>query len=169
MLRQHGSLEDQQYKLINFFPKDAHAEDPDHTPDKVLTPYSQAVANLASENWDAAGTMARKTLEISTRDVARNRIDDEKESQKTVKLWLKMRIEKLGELGVLTKDLADVAKIIKDGGDEAVHDDEPYTEEQAKKIIEFCRAFLIYVYTIPRMIELIKHPDVKGEPDTTSE
>ncbi|MDQ0324704.1 hypothetical protein J2R99_000553 [Rhodopseudomonas julia] len=100
--------------------------------------------------------MARKALDVATRDIARTRIEDETKSKDTVKAWLKKRIQTLREEGLLTRDLSDLASILKDGGDEAAHDDEPYNAEDARKLIAYAQAFLTYAYTVPGMVKEVR-------------
>jgi len=70
--------------------------------------------------------------------------------------WLKQRIILLQEFGLLTSDIADLAMIIKDGGDDASHDEKPYTEKDAKALLEFSNVFLTYVFTIPQMVSSLQ-------------
>ncbi|WP_307152968.1 DUF4145 domain-containing protein [Rhodopseudomonas julia] len=155
-LKRHGSLESLGYRYEAHFPTEIHLEEPEHLPEKVALPFRQAVSNISAQNWDAAGTMARKALDVATRDIARTRIEDETKSKDTVKAWLKKRIQTLREEGLLTRDLSDLASILKDGGDEAAHDDEPYNAEDARKLIAYAQAFLTYAYTVPGMVKEVR-------------
>jgi hypothetical protein len=142
-----------------------HLEEPEHLPEKVARPFQQAVSNISAENWDAAGTMARKALDVATRDLARARTSDEAEGDKIAKLWLRKRINALHEAGLLTRELSDLASILKDGGDEAAHDDDPYEEPEARKLISYAQAFLTYVYTVPGMVAEVASQPNGNEPD----
>lgn len=120
-------------------------------------PFRQAISNIASSNWDAAGTMARKTLEVATKDIVRQRVTERTQQDQLIqKTWLKGRIQKLHALGFLTDGLSDLAFAIKDEGDGATHEEEPYTQNEAYDLVEYSRALLTYVYTIPGMVEHVK-------------
>ncbi|WP_414831845.1 DUF4145 domain-containing protein [Afifella sp. YEN Y35] len=156
VLSQHGSLEDIGYTYKVHFPSEVTLEEPEHLPSKVASPFRQAISNISAENWDAAGTMVRKALDVATRDMARTRIGNEKRSETIVKLWLKKRIEALTSEGLLTVDLSDLAGVLKDGGDEAAHDDEPYSKEDAIRLVGYAQAFLTYAYTVPGMVAEVR-------------
>jgi hypothetical protein len=160
LLKEHGSLGDRGFQYIAHFPTEVHIEEPEHLPEKVARPFQQAISNLSSQNWDAAGTMARKTLDVATRDIARGRISDQNLSESIAKEWLKKRIKRLSDVALLTRELADLASVIKDGGDEAAHDDDPYEEVEARKLINYAQAFLTYIYTVPGMVEEVRRQEL---------
>ena len=139
------------FTLLDFEPNRAIGGAPDHTPDRVADLLDQAITNHTNGHWDASGAMARKCLDVATRRIVRDKLPEE-EATKIAALWLKARIEKLSALGIITEDIASLARLIKDGGDDASHDDDPYTDAESAKLLEFTRVFLTYVFTIPGMV-----------------
>lgn len=153
----HGSPEDNGFLYVDHHPKAEENVVPKHVAPHVESPFRQALSNIAAENFDAAGTMARKALEITTKDVVRRKVEDEAEVERLLKrTWLKGRIKELHRLGHLTDGLAELAQIVKDEGDEAAHDEEPYDEEAARLLVEYSQALLTYVYTIPGMVDDVR-------------
>lgn len=59
------------------------------------------------------------------------------------------RIESLTKAGRLTADLGKWAHEVRIEGNSSVHDDEPETKEDVEAIHEFCRAVLLYTFTLP--------------------
>jgi hypothetical protein len=68
------------------------------------------------------------------------------------------RIDEMRSDGALTQDLAEWAHEIRSEGNEAAHEEEPFTEEDARSLKDFCEYFLIYTYTLPKRIELRRNP-----------
>lgn len=156
-MKGHGSLAQFDYKYGDHMPKDASTDEPLYLPEKVAIPFRQSVSNVAASNWDAAGVMARKTLEVATKDIVRQRFDSEDERERLIKnTWLKARIRKLKETGYLTDGLSDLATLIKDEGDDATHEEEPYTESEARELVGYAQALLTYVYSIPGMVAKVR-------------
>jgi hypothetical protein len=110
---------------------------PDHTPPEVDRAYTQAMKALHRKDWDAAGMMARKALELATAQLGEfTRADS-----------LKRRIKSLGDSYKITPQLVEWADAIREDGNDAAHDD--FTEAEAKEICEFAETFLEYVFTMP--------------------
>jgi hypothetical protein len=164
VLTKHGSPQENGYKYIEHFPKVRTIDIPEYVPEKIQVPFQQALSNISASNWDAAGTMARKTLELTTKDIVRTKVENEEEVKKLItKTWLKKRISALKELGFLTDGLEELAQLIKDEGDGATHDEEPYEENEARELIGYAQALLTYVYTIPGMVEAVKEKVAEDE------
>jgi hypothetical protein len=102
--------------------------------------------NMA-RNFDAAGTMFRKSL-----DAALKRLDS------TGKGSLQKRIDTLpAETGV-TPAMKEWAHQIRHLGNDAAHEDDPFTEEEAKSLQAFTELFLTYAFTLPGMLAARKPP-----------
>lgn len=104
--------------------------------------YLQGLENLHQSRWDAAGAMFRKTLDVATKA-----IDPEFRS-----LSLYSRINKLVDKGLLTSAMGDWSHEIRLDGNNAVHDEDPETEEDASRVQRFTEAFLNYAFTLPDMV-----------------
>lgn len=57
--------------------------------------------------------------------------------------------------GRLTKELKDLGHFIRDEGNDAAHDETPYTEPEAKQLYKYTEVFLTYVFTIPDMLSRV--------------
>ena len=133
-----GSLEE---ALRDFFPSTPSLEAPNHTPSNVARFFKQGVDNLPG-NWDAAGSMFRKTLDIGL-----------KEKFPEIEGRLIDRIDKAAELQGLTPDLAEWAHQIRLDGNYAAHEEEPSPEVIAKRLHVFTDLVLRYLFTLPGMLE----------------
>jgi hypothetical protein len=117
---------------------------PDGVPENIGGFYDQGLRNLYEKRWDAAGAMFRKTLDIATK------ILDPQNSKDT----LFARINKLVESGTLTQSMGDWSHEIRIDGNDAVHDEEPETLDDATSAQKFTEAFLIYAFSLPKMVEI---------------
>jgi Domain of unknown function (DUF4145) len=129
------------FPLVDTYPKPAPTKIPDHVPSPLDRYYQQAADALKRSDWDASGAMSRKLIDVSTKlqlgaDASKYRDNF-------------ARINALADRGSLTSDLRDWAHEIRIGGNEAVHDEDPFEESQAKDLINFADLYLVYVYTLP--------------------
>lgn len=115
---------------------------PADVPLNVASFYEQGLKVLKARHWDAAGAMFRKTLDVGTKVIDR---DHRSES-------LFKRINLLVEKGRLTVAMGDWSHEIRLDGNDAVHGEEPETEEDAAALQKFAEAFLTYSFTLPAMV-----------------
>ena len=119
-------------------------EPPDHLPDNIRSFFQQGMDNL-SGNFDAAGAMFRKTLDVALKD----KFSD-------IKGTFNQRIDEAAKQQGLTPDLADWAHQIRLDGNEASHGEEPFSQEDAQRLSSFTELVLRYLYTLPGMLERAK-------------
>lgn len=115
---------------------------PLHTPDPAARYFKQGCANNLSGNWDAAGAMFRKALDVGL-----------KHKFPELSGSLFERIQQAKENGGLTEDLAEWAHEIRLDGNAAVHDEDEYTEEEAKPLEAFTNMVFQYLFTLPAMVQ----------------
>jgi hypothetical protein len=132
--------------LEQTFPKPVAAAAPGHTPENVGRFYLQGMDNIA-RNFDAAGTMFRKSL-----DAALKHLDP------TGKGTLEKRIDNLPAATGVTPAMKDWAQQIRHLGNDAAHEDDPFTEAEAKSLQAFTELFLTYAFTLPGMLAARKPP-----------
>ena len=130
------------------FPSPTATEASEHTPDNVARFYTQGMENL-SRNWDAAGTMFRKALDTGL-----------KKKFPELRGNLKTRIDRAVADGKLLPELGDWAHQIRLGGNDAAHDDEPFTKEEAEGLQTFTRLVFLYLFTLPGMLEEARRSEV---------
>ena len=115
---------------------------PKYSPKNVARFYSQGMENLI-KNWDAAGVMFRKALDVGLKVKFSN---DTKGS-------LYERIRGAADRHDLTPELADWAHKIRLDGNDAAHDEDPFSEEEAKELQVFTELVFRYLFTLPGMMQ----------------
>ena len=113
---------------------------PEYVPENIAAFYDQGLDSLY-RNFDAAGAMFRKSLDIALR----MKFPDVEGS-------LKQRIDRAAKQHMLTEDLAEWSHRIRLGGNTAIHEDRPYTQEEAQHLQVFCDLVLRYLFTLPGML-----------------
>ena len=127
--------------LLNTAPELPNTSAPTHTPGNVAGFFKQAMDNLPN-NCDAAGSMFRKALDTGLKS---------KFPEITGKL--SARINEAAAQQKLTRELAEWAHQIRIDGNDAAHEEEPFKEEDAKKLCDFTRLVFYYLFTLPGMLE----------------
>ena len=122
------------------YPRPLSLDAPKHTPENVTRYYVQGLENLP-RNWDAAGSMFRKALETGLKS---------KFPQKTGTLF--DRIESARKARKLTPEMADWAHKIRKLGNSAVHDEIPWTKDEALELRAFTELVFQYLFTLPGMM-----------------
>lgn len=130
------------------WPEPASGDAPEDTPATIANFFQQGTSSLASGNFDAAGMMFRKTLESTTKHL----------DPASANLTLLKRIDKLVEKGALTQEMGSWAHEVRLGGNEAAHEDEPFTKEEAQDLRNFIENFLRYAFTLPSAVRRRSNP-----------
>jgi len=131
---------------------------PSHTPENVARFFEQAMANLPN-NWDAAGAMFRKALDTGL-----------KHRFPGITGTLFTRIKKAAKKHELTSDLAAWAHQIRLNGNKAAHEEELFSQQDAKRLSVFTEMVLRYLFTLPGMLDQARsesesHTAQKEDPD----
>ena len=134
-----GQIEQLRWEGIVPTPPETGA--PVHTPPNVARFYEQGMDNLLG-NWDAAGTMFRKALDVGL-----------KIKFPGISGKLKARIDKAANQHGLTADLAEWAHQIRLDGNEAAHEEESFSREDAERLQTFTELVFRYLFTLPGMLE----------------
>ncbi len=145
-----GNIEFFKMILGEQWPVEESGEAPEDTPASVARYFEQGTSSLRSGNFDAAGMMFRKTLETATK------ILDEALAKKP----LVARIDDLAKKGKLTPDLAQWAHEVRLGGNDAAHEEEPFSSEDAESLRNFIENFLRYAFTLPSAVRRRSKPEV---------
>ncbi len=115
---------------------------PEHLPENVRKFFVQGVDNLHQKNFDAAGLMFRKALEVALKRI----IPDHNQCS------LHKLIKKAASSGNLTSELAEWADEIRILGNSAAHEDNPFSMDEAQQVSEFAKLVLNYVVTLPEKL-----------------
>lgn len=139
-------------EVVRVFPPLPTLAAPMHLPDNIRSFFLQGLDNHRRHHFDAAGTMFRKAL-----DAALRRLHPDGKGT------LQKRIEALpAELGV-TPAMKAWAHEIRDLGNDAAHEDGPFTAEKSATLHVFTDLFLTYAFTLPAMLEARKaNPQQEG-------
>jgi len=148
----HGSPKDRVGNLfkasglidIRCFPKARPLCAPEHVPAEIARAFIEAETNIRQKNFNAAAAMDRRALELVTHE----------QSPEKGKATLYQRIDHLVKTGELTPALGDWAHQLRSLGNGAVHDPEGIGQSEAVQAHDLTRLILIYLYTLPRQIEL---------------
>jgi len=114
---------------------------PEHVPQNVERFYIQGMDNLSRKNWDAAGTMFRKALDTSLKHL-----------DPSGKGTLQKRIDNLPPEHGVTPAMKQWAHEIRELGNDAAHEEDPFTGDDAKTLQAFTELFLTYTFTLPGML-----------------
>jgi hypothetical protein len=128
-------------KFIEAWPKRLPMEAPQHLPTNIASYYLQGLDNLKRKNFDAAGTMFRKSLDIGLK-----RLDPAGKGS------LEKRIDSLSENTGVTPAMKNWAHEIRHLGNDAAHEDEPFSPQEAGALQSFTELFLTYAFTLPGML-----------------
>lgn len=127
--------------MIAFYPPPTTPDAPDHLPPNVKEFFLEAAANVKT-GPNAAGAMLRKSIDVALKHM------DPALTGKMI-----ARIDKAAKSGKLTPELAKWAHHVRLEGNDAVHDDDPFTAEEAEALFEFTELVLMYLFTLPGMLK----------------
>lgn len=120
------------------------SDHPEEISARVADLYQQGFDALQRQHWDAAGMAFRKALDIAVKEL---------NPEANPRLPLIQRIDALPAQGGITDALRSWAHIIRQLGNDAAHEDEPFSEQSARGIHNFTRLFLLYTVTMPKEVE----------------
>ncbi|WP_081429624.1 DUF4145 domain-containing protein [Solidesulfovibrio magneticus] len=130
------------YKVERIYPEISQVKAPKYVSENIKRFFVQGVDNLKRSNYDAAGMMFRKVLDVSL-----------KEQSEDGSGTLYQRIKRLADGNKLTPSMAEWAHQIRIDGNEAAHDEAPLSREVAESLRDFTELMLMYLYTLPGMLE----------------
>lgn len=124
------------------WPKPPPLEAPQHTPGNPRRYYLQGLNALRRDDYDAAGTMFRKCLDSALKALAPGG-----------KGTLQQRIDKLPASTGVTDAMKEWAHVIREDGNDAAHEDDPFERNEAELLQSFTELFLTYAFSLPGMLE----------------
>jgi len=144
------------YRERRAFPPSSGLPTPSDTPEPAASFFGQGAIAMTHDLFDAAGAMFRKCLESVTRSEALLGLIPEADRAAFQESWLKARITKLKEIQAIPPALGDLVDVIKDEGDDAVHDNTLYDKDSAHALQQFTSVFLEQTFTIPAQIARVR-------------
>lgn len=125
---------------------------PPFTPEAVAEYYIEACDSLHRHKWTSAASMLRKCMEVALKDLSPD-----------IDAWkIEKRIDKLAAEHRITPALKDWAHELRLDGNEALHGIEPATEELATRMERLTHFLLLYLYTLPKQVELAREERQSG-------
>ena len=148
-----GNLGDSDHhNVIMVLPQPQEVATPEHLPDNIKSIFLQAKDNIDRGQNDAAVPLCRRILDIATRTLGGDK-------SKT----LYERIEELAGKQTITPLLKDWAHTIRLDGNEGTHSDDLVEDADAEELFSFTELFLLYAYTMPKMLELKRKTKEKNK------
>jgi HEPN domain-containing protein len=123
--------------------------------------YSQAAESLQSGHYDASGAMSRKVVDVSTQQ----KLGEDSKKYGNIR----DRIDAMAAKSLLTPELKDWAHQIRLGGNDAAHDEDPYTKEEAEDLLSFAELYLTYVYSLPGRLKARQEAAAKAKAKAKAE
>jgi hypothetical protein len=135
-------------QIITTYPQSAGLKSPVDVPAQVNAAYLSGLDNLQRKGGaNAAAIMFRRTIEIALKTMPSPPPGDN----------LKTRIENLPP-DVATPAMKQWAHHVRLDANDAAHEPEEFSEDDAKKLQIFAEMFLTYAFTLPKMLERAKKP-----------
>jgi hypothetical protein len=122
-------------------------------PPRVADLFLQASNCRVMGLHDAAGAMFRKTLDVATKHIYKH---DERLASRNPADALRVRIQGLGSLGILEHDIVDLADVVAVDGNDAAHDEDPFTAEEAEALEDLTEDLLDRLFVRPARIAAVK-------------
>jgi hypothetical protein len=124
---------------------------PEHVPSEVASAFNQGATCLATECWDAAAAMFRKSVDLTTKPMLPE--GDEDGLSAKIRRDLGLRLPWLFKTKRLPEDLADLSTCIREDGNDGAHSG-ALTKAEAEDLLDFTRALLERVYTQPARLKM---------------
>jgi Domain of unknown function (DUF4145) len=130
----------------------ATAKPPEHCPPEVAAAFREGATCLAVECFNAAGTMFRLSVDLTTRPMLPP-VDAPGGPDARTRRELGRRLQWLFDNGRLPESLRELAKCIREDGNDGAHAGS-LTEAEAEDIKDFTVELLERIFTEPRRLEL---------------
>ncbi len=102
---------------------------------------------------EAAGAMFRKAIDVGTKQFYES---DPRLSGKQPAIALRSRIKALGEMNILDDEVVELADIAALDGNDAAHDMDPYTQDEAEALEDLTFDLLDRLFTRPAKIARVR-------------
>ncbi len=127
--------------VLDFWPKPNKLECPPGAPENISSFFLQAAEALGCGCYDAAATMFGKCLDAALMRISPN-----------ARGSLRQRIDALGPETGVTPNLKQLAHAIRELRNEAVHEEMPIGEGEARRIAQFTHLFLTMAFALPLIL-----------------
>ncbi len=124
---------------------------PEHIPEKIAFIFREGAACMSIGCYNAAGTMFRLCIDLSTRALLPE--GDPNGLNSKTRRDLGLRLPWLFEMGLLPKELKDLSSCVKEDGNDGAHEG-TLGKEDAEDLLDFTYAFLERMYTEPKKLKI---------------
>lgn len=125
----------------------------EHIPERIAGLFREAIECRQMTWYEAAGAMYRKTLDVATKHIYSH---DPRLAGKVPAQALRSRIQGLGGLKILDGDIVELADVAALDGNDATHDVDPYTKEEAEALEDLTLDLLDRLFVRPAKIAAVK-------------
>ncbi|OMP69506.1 hypothetical protein BV900_24735 [Agrobacterium tumefaciens] len=125
----------------------------EHIPGRIAGLFREANECRQMTWYEASGAMFRKTLDVATKHIYSHdaRLEGKEPAQA-----LRVRIKSLGEMGILDPDIVELADVAALDGNDATHDVDPYTKDEAEALEDLTLDLLDRLFVRPAKIAAVK-------------
>jgi uncharacterized protein DUF4145 len=131
----------------------ASASPPEHLPPNIEEAFREGAACVSISAYNAAATMFRLCIDLSTRSMLPTDNQDGLNNQ--IRRSLGLRLNWLLDHKVLPEALRDLSTCIKDDGNDGAHEGTLHKED-VEDLLEFCHVLIERIYTEPKRIQIAK-------------
>ncbi|MDA5631099.1 MULTISPECIES: DUF4145 domain-containing protein [Agrobacterium] len=125
----------------------------EYIPERIASLFREANECRQMTWYEAAGAMYRKTLDVASKHIYTH---DERLAKKQPAQALRPRIKALGEMGILEKDIVELADVAALDGNDATHEVDPYTKDEAEALEDLTLDLLDRLFVRPAKIAAVK-------------
>lgn len=125
----------------------------EYIPERIAGLFREANECRQMTWYEAAGAMYRKTLDVATKHIYTHdvRLEEKKPAQA-----LRVRIKSLGEMKILDEDIVELADVAALDGNDATHDVDPYSKEEAEALEDLTLDLLERLFVRPAKVAAVK-------------
>lgn len=125
----------------------------EYIPDRIADLFREANECRQMTWYEAAGAMYRKTVDVATKHIYST---DERLAGKEPANALRSRIKALGEMKILEMDIVELADVAAIDGNDATHDVDPYTADEAEALEDLTMDLLDRLFVRPARLAAVK-------------
>nr|WP_274603144.1 DUF4145 domain-containing protein [Agrobacterium fabrum] len=125
----------------------------EHIPERIAGLFREANECRQMTWYEAAGAMYRKTLDVATKHIYTH---DLRLAEKQPAQALRVRIKSLGEMNILDEDIVELADVAALDGNDATHDEDPYTKDEAEALEDLTFDLLDRLFVRPAKVAAVK-------------
>lgn len=122
-------------------------------PERVAGLFREANECRQMTWYEAAGAMYRKTIDVASKHIYAS---DPRLVGKEPAQALRVRIKSLGEMKILDLDIVELADVAALDGNDATHDVDPYTAEEAEALEDLTLDLLDRLFVRPARLAAVK-------------